>query len=163
MSNIGTAASVRASARRTRLSTVALAVLAPLVLWALAELAFDLDLRSPAFGDAESSDIGAGNVLVAALIGSLVGWAALALLERVTVHAPRIWVAGALVLLVVSLGGPLGGTDIGATSRAVLAAMHVLVAGILIAGLYRSAVGQATHTGAASAGRQQRQQDRQAA
>lgn len=163
MSNIGTVASVRASARWTRLSTVALAVLAPLALWALAESAFGLDLRSPAFGDAESSDIGAGNVIFAALIGSVAAWAALALLERVTVHAPRIWATGALVVLLVSLGGPLGGTDIEGAGRAVLAAMHVLVAGILIVGLYRSAVERAPRTGAASTRRQQRQPERQPA
>ncbi len=140
MSSISTFASVGNSARRTRLATVALAVLAPLALWALAEYALGFDLRSPAFGEGDVADIGAANVLVAALIGSIGGWATLELLERMTQRAPKVWLAGALVALVVSLGGPLSGTGIGAANRAVLAAMHVLVAGVLVVGLYRSAV-----------------------
>ncbi len=62
---------------RTRLTTIVLAVLAPLAVWARAEHAFGLDLRSPALGDGEVADVGAGNVVVAALIGSALGWATL--------------------------------------------------------------------------------------
>ncbi len=140
MSGIGTMAPVARSARRKRLNTVVLAVLAPLALWALVEYAFGFDLRSPAFENGEVADVGAANVVVAALIGSALGWATLELLERLTVSAPKLWLVGALVVLVVSLGGPLGGSGIAAANRAVLAAMHVLVAGVLAVGLYRSAV-----------------------
>ena len=124
--------------RRARLATAAVASTAALVLWAIVEYGFGLDLRSPAFGSGEVADVGAAHVLVASLAGSLLGWASLATLERLSARAARLWAAGAVVALLVSLGGPLGGTGIGAGNRAVLAAMHVVVAVIAIAGLYRT-------------------------
>lgn len=128
------------STSRTRATVVALAVLAPLALWTVVELLIGLELRSPAFGDGEVADVGVANVLFAALVGATLALGLLALLERLTPRGPRIWLTLALAALVVSLGGPLGGTGIDADNRAVLAAMHVLVGGILIVGLYRSAL-----------------------
>lgn len=124
--------------RRARVLTVALTMLAALALWVIVEYGFGLDLRSPAFGAGGSADIGAVNVLIAALIGSAAGWALLAVLERFTARARKLWTAGAIVALLVSLGGPFGGTGITASNRLVLALMHVVVAGVVIAGLYRS-------------------------
>jgi hypothetical protein len=126
------------ASRRVRLATVVLAVVAPLALWALVEFGFDLDLRSPAFGDGDTADVGAGNVAIAAGIGSLLAWASLALLERVTWRAPKVWLACAIVALLVSFGGPLGGSGISWGNRVVLTSMHVLVAAVLIVGFYRS-------------------------
>lgn len=127
------------SRRGLRAGTVALAVLAPLVLWAIVEYAFGLDLRSPAFGDGQTADVGAVHVVVAALAGALAGLASLAFLERVTARAKGLWTAGGIVALLVSLGGPLGGSGVGTVNRGVLAAMHVVVALVLIVGFTRAA------------------------
>lgn len=132
---------VRPGARHriARVGVVTVAVLAPLALWAVTEYGFDLDLRSPVFGDRASGDIGMAQVLLAALAGSLLGWASLAALECLTVHARGLWTAAATTALIASLGGPLAGEGITTANRIVLALMHLVVAGVLIAGLPRSA------------------------
>ena len=65
--------------------------------------------------------------------------ALLAALERFTVRGPRLWVALATVALLLSLGAPFSGSGVTTSNRIALAAMHVLVGGIVIGGLYRSA------------------------
>jgi hypothetical protein len=63
----------------------------------------------------------------------LVGWAWLAVLER-TVRRPRlVWTVTAVVVFVLSLGGPAGGTDVGAVLA--LFCLHLVVAAVLVAGL----------------------------
>src|SRR6266540_5733888 len=82
--------------RRFRLLAVAGAVMAALGLWAIVELGFGFDLRSPgeAFGGASgTSDVGPLQVIIASGIGSLMGWALLALLERFSSRARTVWVA----------------------------------------------------------------------
>lgn len=138
MSAVGFVSVETIGRRRWRLVIVALAVVAPLALWAIVEYGFALDLRSPAFGDGETVDVGAAQVVVAALIGSVLGWASLASLERLTTRAAKLWASGALVALLISLGGPLGGSGIGWTNRAVLVAMHILVTLVLVFGFSRT-------------------------
>jgi len=127
--------------RRFRLLAVAGAVMAALGLWATVELGFGLDLRSPgeAFGGTGgTSDVGPLQVIIASGIGSLTGWALLALLERFSARARAVWVVIALLALLASLGGPLGGTGVTAANRAVLVCMHLLVAAIVIPSFYLS-------------------------
>jgi Family of unknown function (DUF6069) len=124
--------------RRARLATVATGVGVALAFWALGTYGFGLDVRSPAFGDGSTGDVGAAQVLIAAIVGSLLGWASLSLLERFTVRAAKLWSASASLALLVSLGAPFRGSGVGWESRAVLATMHILVAVVLIAGLFRT-------------------------
>ncbi len=127
--------------RRFRLLAVAGAVMVALGLWAIVELGFGLDLRSPgeAFGGTGgTSDVGPLQVIVASGVGSLAGWALLALLERFSSRARAVWVVIALLALLASLGGPLGGTGVTAANRGVLVCMHLLVAAIVIPSFYLS-------------------------
>src|SRR6266496_6799805 len=135
-------APVEAGRRRLfRLLAVAGAVMAALGLWAIVELGFGFDVRSPgeAFGGASgTSDVGPLQVIIASGIGSLMGWALLALLERLSSRAREVWLGIALLALLASLGAPLSGTGIAAASRAVLVCMHLLVAAIVIPSFYLS-------------------------
>ncbi len=124
--------------RALRLMGAAGAVLAAVAVWWVAEVAFGLDLRQPAADGRAADDIDAGHVVLAAAVGSLVGWALLAVLERVTSRAYAIWRAVAALALLASLGGPLSGSGITTANRLVLVLMHLVVAAVLIAVMYRT-------------------------
>lgn len=124
--------------RSQRLSTVAAAVAAALALWALAAYVLGLEIRTPAMGEQAAAPLTASQVALASAVASLAGWVLLGLLERFSRHARRVWTGVALVFLVVSLGGPLTGEGIAAADRVVLAALHVVVAAVLVPGLRRS-------------------------
>ena len=128
----------RGELRRTRLRAVAAGVLAPLAVWALVDAGFGVDLRAPAGASAEPADLGAGAVVTASAVAALAGWGLLALLERFTTRARTVWAVLAVLVLVVSLGGPLGGTGITAANRIALLLMHLVVAAVLIPALYRT-------------------------
>src|SRR5438093_12556193 len=94
--------------RRARSLAVAGAVVAALGVWVVAELALGLQLRSPAFArSGDSFEIGPATIALTALLLSLAGWALMAVLERFTVRAARIWLVIAVLALVASLSGPL--------------------------------------------------------
>jgi hypothetical protein len=77
------------------------------------------------------------NVVVAALVGSLAGWGLLALLRRFTTNARAIWTVIAIVVALLSLGGPLSAiASIG--TKVSLVAMHLAVATVTIVGLRRT-------------------------
>jgi hypothetical protein len=119
-----------------RVLTVAGAVAAPLALWVVTGPVTGLDPSAEMGGEVQR--VGAGPVIAGSLIAGLAAWGLLALLERVTGRPGRVWTVIALVALVLSMTGPLGDAADGA-SMAVLAAMHLVVAAILIPGLGRSA------------------------
>lgn len=126
--------------RSIRALGIAATATAALVAWALIEPVFGIELRGPAFGDtAETSDVAAVQVLLASTIGGLAGWTLLALLERLTTRAARIWLVVAVVALLLSLGGPLSGDGVTAVNRAALVALHLVVGAVLIPTLYLSA------------------------
>ena len=107
MASISTAIQAPATTRRkARLLAVGGAVLAALVVWGLAKLALG-DLRQPAFGSARPQQVSAALVVVVGLIGSLLGWALLALLERLTSRSRRIWAIVAPLILLASLAAPV--------------------------------------------------------
>jgi hypothetical protein len=115
-------------------------------MWVLAELVFGIRLQAPAgTGYPEPVDIGPLNVALASVLLSLVGWALLALLERLTPHAHRIWLVLALVALAASLSMPLSGTGVRSENRAVLVLMHLAVAAVVIPVLYRTSAGRRAH------------------
>ncbi|MDG6106846.1 hypothetical protein Daura_29790 [Dactylosporangium aurantiacum] len=69
------------------------------------------------------------------LVG-LLGWGLLALLEKLTAKGRTVWTVVAGVFLVLSLLGPLGGTDAG--TKLSLALLHLLVGAVIIIGFTRA-------------------------
>ena len=116
------------TAARPALLAVAGGVLAAVVVWFLAVVLADVDLRVPM--GAGEVEVGVGAVVVAAGVAGLLGWALLAVLTRTTRRPATIWRVAAVVVLLLSLGGPLS-TGAGAPA-AVLVALHVAVAAVLV-------------------------------
>ncbi|MEX5719393.1 DUF6069 family protein [Geodermatophilus maliterrae] len=75
--------------------------------------------------------VGAGSVVVAAAVAGLLGWALLAVLVRVSPRATTVWRAVALVVLLLSFGGPVA-MGVGTASVVVLLALHAAVAAVLV-------------------------------
>jgi hypothetical protein len=75
-------------------------------------------------------------VALASLLAGLAGAGLLALLERLTTNARRVWTIAAVVLLLISLAGPLGGVK--PSTVVALICLHVLVGGALIVGYRRA-------------------------
>ncbi|WP_328371054.1 DUF6069 family protein [Streptomyces sp. NBC_00445] len=120
------------SARRRRLGVTALAVLAPVLVWLVADPLLGHRLR---IGDGEQTlDIGAVPVAVVALLASLAGWGLLAALERFGARRARaIWTGVAGAVLAVSFL-PFTGDGMDGGTRFSLALMHLAVAAVLIPG-----------------------------
>ncbi|WP_329095781.1 DUF6069 family protein [Actinomadura citrea] len=125
------------SPRRARALAVAGAVAAALAIWAVGEPLLGHDLVVQQEGQ-EPQDLGAAAVGVFALAPSLLGWALLAALERVTRLAARLWTAAALSLLAVSFL-PIISVQASGGSKAVLALTHVAVGAVLIPVFWRTA------------------------
>lgn len=123
---------------RSRLTAVGAAVLAALAVWAAFEPLGGVELRAPAGGAGRTHDVGPLTVLMPSLLASLAGWGLLAVLERFVRRARTVWTVVAVVVLALSLGGPLSATGISALNQAALAAMHVAVAAALIPLLVRT-------------------------
>ena len=123
------------SARTRRLAATALAVLAAVLVWLVADPLLGHRLRM-ADGE-ETLDITAGPVVFVALLASLAGWGLLAVLERfVAARARTVWISATGAVLAVSFLPFLGDGMDGGT-RLSLALMHVAVAAVLIPGLGR--------------------------
>ncbi|GAA1434262.1 hypothetical protein GCM10009601_58410 [Streptomyces thermospinosisporus] len=121
------------SVRKRRLGVTALAVLAPVLVWVIADPLVGQTLRIT--DSEETLDVGAVPVAFVALVASLLGWGLLALLERfVAQRARTIWtvVAGAVLLLSFL---PLTGGGMDGGTRFSLAVMHLAVAAVLMTGL----------------------------
>lgn len=131
---------------KRRLVVVAGAVVAAVAVYLVATLIAGQDLRGPAMNDRAPAEITVGAVLAASAFVSLLGWALLALLERFTARARTIWTIVALVVLLVSLGGPLTGTGVSTGNRVGLVLLHLAVAAVLIPLL----PGRSTASGAAA-------------
>ncbi|MET0770876.1 MAG: DUF6069 family protein [Solirubrobacteraceae bacterium] len=117
-----------------RALVVLAAVAGALLVWVIADplLKADLDVR---FGDSGAADhVAARAVAVTTLVLALLGWGLLELLER-RYGSPRgddIWVAAAVVAMLLSLLGPIiAGLTISATVG--LLAIHITAGAILIA------------------------------
>ncbi|MFJ4277037.1 DUF6069 family protein [Streptomyces massasporeus] len=121
------------SPRRRRPAVTALTVLAPLLVWLVADPLLGHRLR---IADGEQTfAVGAVPVAVVALFAALSGWGLMAVLERFGVRrAHAIWTATAGAVLAVSFL-PLLGDGMDGGTRASLALMHLAVAAVLIPGL----------------------------
>lgn len=118
-----------------RLLAVGGAVLAALGVWVIGEplLGHDMVVESP--GE-PAMDLGAAEIAFVALAASLLGWVALAILERITARAFTIWTIAAIVVLAVSFV-PFANVETTTGSAVVLALTHVAVAAVLIPGFRR--------------------------
>jgi ABC-type uncharacterized transport system permease subunit len=123
------------------------AVLAVVAVWVVATRLFGVELRAPSENGSPGPSIGVGTAALEAAVAALAGWGLLALLERLTARARPIWVVVAIVALLLSLTGPLGGSGVSAANRAVLVLMHFTVAAVLIPGLLRRRGGPAPRDG----------------
>ena len=121
---------------RLRMLGVAGAVLAPLALWSIAVPVVGVDL-SVRPGGGSTQTVGAGAILAVSLLASLLGWALLAVLERRSARARNLWTGVAVAVLLTSLAGPLTGATT-ATSKTVLALMHLSLGAVLIPALRHS-------------------------
>lgn len=122
-------------ARERRLRAVTHGAVAAGAVWLLAGPVLGVELGvSDAPGGPVTREIGLAAVLLSALAAGLVGWAVLALLERRTGRAVRIWRGTAVTVALVSLAGPV--LQAGSVAAAVtLAVMHLVVAAVLVPGL----------------------------
>ncbi|WSQ06572.1 DUF6069 family protein [Streptomyces sp. NBC_01231] len=131
------------NAPRARRGTRSLAVVAGAAVALLAWLVTakltgtHLDVRAGS-GDPVQS-VGVAAVVVVAAAAGVAGWVSLAVLERlVPARARAIWTALAVVILVLSLAGPLDqGTTTGA--KAGLVALHLVTGMVLVPMLARTA------------------------
>jgi len=98
-------------------------------------LGIHLNIR---FGAGHTQTIAIGQVIGVAVAASLLGWLLLALLERRTSHARRIWTTIALAALAVSLALPIAAAT---TTSAVigLIVLHVTVGAVVIPAMARTA------------------------
>jgi hypothetical protein len=119
--------------RRTgRAITVVAAVAGALLLWTAGGPWAGVDLAVRQGGTTQH--IGPAAVALTALVASLAAWGLLALLERIVRRPVPAYRIIALVVLILSLAGPLGG-GVGTSTRLVLLAMHVTVGAALILGM----------------------------
>jgi hypothetical protein len=91
----------------------------------------------------EQRSIGVFETIVATAVVSLAAWALLALLERFTMRATTIWLTVAIVVLLLSLSGPISqGVD--TESTLVLLALHVGAAAAIIPLMWASSGGRSS-------------------
>ncbi|WP_063784918.1 DUF6069 family protein [Streptomyces sp. TP-A0356] len=124
--------------RRARSLAVVAGAAAALVVWLVtAKLAgIHLDVRTGP--DQHRQSVGAAPVLLASLVAGLAAWGSLAALERwAPTKAHRTWPFLALVVLALSLAGPL---TLGVTTGAkvVLLCLHLVTGLVLVPALWRT-------------------------
>lgn len=122
----------RRGRRLRRLGTIVLAALLAMAIWTVAVPIAGLTLVVGAGPGAQH--IGPGGVAITSLALGLVAWALLALLERLGPAGRRSWQVAGLLVLIVSLAGPLtmgGALPVLLT----LEAMHLAVGVTVILGL----------------------------
>jgi hypothetical protein len=117
---------------RARALTVAAAVAAAVLGWALLAPVAGLDL-TVTVGTGQQR-LGVVAVIAATLVTGLVGWGLRALLDRLTGRARTAWTVIATVVLALSLLGPVG-SAVGGGTVAALIGLHLLVGLVLLLGL----------------------------
>ncbi|MEW1754595.1 DUF6069 family protein [Streptomyces angustmyceticus] len=127
------------SPRSARFLAVLGTVAATLVVWVIATVLLGVTLDARMKPGAAVQHIGPAAVVLASLVVGLAAWALLALLERLTARARRVWTVVAVVVLVLSLIAPLqSGVTTGA--KVTLLCMHLVAAAVLVPALARPAV-----------------------
>ena len=131
------AASNSAGRRRRRAAAALGGVFAALVVYAFARLAAG-HLLQPAFGSGDPKRLSAGFVAVVAALGALLGWAVIALLERASQKAARIWAVSAPLVLLASFSMPLSGHGVSGGNRLALIMMHLAVGAVVVPAYWAS-------------------------
>ncbi|MEU5881764.1 DUF6069 family protein [Spirillospora sp. NPDC047279] len=135
---LGTGARLRA-----RAIVMVAAVLATLVVWAIAALAFgqdDLVVQQPG---KEEMELAAGAFVFFSAVPSLLGWILLEVLERFAPARARIvWTVVAVVVLLLSFLPVIQVEATGGT-KVTLALLHLVVGAVLIPGFWRTGRGRA--------------------
>lgn len=121
---------------RSRLAVVGLTMAAALGGWAVLGPLAGIDLAAQ---QGSRIDVGAGSVFFASAAMAFAGWGLLALLERRTPNARKVWTVVAVIACITSLGSPLG-SGIGAGAKLGLASLHLVVGAAVILGLRRTAL-----------------------
>lgn len=119
---------------RRRTMTVVAAVGAAVIAYYVETKALRLELvtpQTPALRQ-ESMVVTINSVVGVAGAAALAAWVFMAILERITTKARGIWTVIAIIVLLLSLGGPFSGTGISLGQRIGLAALHLLVGIVLI-------------------------------
>lgn len=124
------------SVRGRRLITVVGAMAATFTIWSIAHQIVGIDLEVGGTSQNPSRVIGPLAVVITTAIAGLIAWGLLAILERRTPRARTIWTACAIVVLVISLFGPLGAISFSA--KIALLSMHLAAAIVLICGFRNS-------------------------
>lgn len=121
---------------RRRLAVVGVTAVAALAVWAVVSQVAGIDLRAE---QGSTIQIGAASVFFASAVMAFAGWGLLALLERRTVNARKVWTVVSIIACVFSLGSPLFG-GIGLGAKLGLASLHLVVGAAVILGLRRTAL-----------------------
>ncbi len=128
-----TAVNTRPPSRRIRAAAVGVAVLTSIMLWSVAN-ALGGDIRVDQHNGQGPQTIGLPMIIGSALAVSLLGWGALAVLERFTPWARTIWTTLALTVLALSFI-PIIATSATVSAKTTLALIHITVAAALIPAL----------------------------
>ncbi|MGW5671654.1 DUF6069 family protein [Micromonospora sp. NPDC003776] len=129
-------AAPRSARRRGRALAVLATTAATLLVWVVAVPASGVDLTARIGGTEQTVTPVA--VVLSTLLAGLAAWGLLALLERLTTRSRAVWTGAALIVLLVSLAGPMGG-GVGTAAVATLVAMHLVTAVVLVPLLWRTA------------------------
>ncbi|MEU4608434.1 DUF6069 family protein [Kribbella sp. NPDC023972] len=121
-----------ARTRRTaRALAAVLAAAGAFLVWLVADPLLGVDFTVTNSGT--TTVVGPGLVIPMALAAGLVGWAFLALLERLAGRrARRAWVMTASVVLLLSFVMPFNSGEIATDAKVALLLMHVVVGAVLI-------------------------------
>lgn len=122
---------------KKRILVVVTAAAAPVLIWAVAK-AFDTNMTVDMRNGQPATAIGLAIVAAFAAQAALLGWAALALLERfLPRHARVVWTVLAVAVLLVSFA-PVVAVAAATGTKMMLALMHLAVAAVLIPALPRA-------------------------
>jgi predicted NBD/HSP70 family sugar kinase len=116
---------------RRRIGTVVIAPAAALAAWACTQLIGVNLVVSAGDGKVEPDD-----VVAAALVGALAGWAVVRLLERRSRQPLRLWTLAGSTALAISVAGPAWVAD--GASAVALISLHVVTAVVVITGFART-------------------------
>lgn len=105
--------------------------------WAVAHLLAGITLEVRLTPGAQPEPVGIASVTVASALAGVVALLVVAVLRRRTKRPRRNWLVISLVLLAVSLAGPLSGAQT-ASALVSLVCLHLLAAAVLIPVLWRS-------------------------
>ncbi|ONI74569.1 hypothetical protein BWI15_12745 [Kribbella sp. ALI-6-A] len=124
-------------AGKSRLAVIGATSAATVATWAVLAPLAGIELKAEQ--GSSTTEVTGVAVFLAATVSALAGWGLLALLERRTVNARKIWTMLAVAACVLSLGSPLV-SGIGIGAKLGLALLHLVVGAVVVLGLRRTAL-----------------------